>query len=205
MKPVNKTYTKEDCQTEALKYRRRVDFQNESKLYYRSAIYHGWLEDICSHMGEPLTLKKRLIYVYEFDDNRAYVGLTCDEMGRHASHMRKGAVYKYIKKTGLTPKRKLLTDYIEVYEAKNMEDSIMNEYRDNGWILLNSYKAGGTGGVYKYTENRCREESKLYNDIKLFRKEKKGFYNAIKRNGWYVHLKHMDNKSQWLIDKLNVL
>jgi hypothetical protein len=199
----NKTYTKEDCRIEALKYNKRIDFQKKSKGHYRASLYRGWLEDVCSHMGEPLSLKMRLIYVYEFDDNHAYVGLTCDEVGRHITHMRKGAVYKHMKMTKLTPKRKLVTDYIGVYDAKVMENSIMDKYRGDGWILLNTYKAGGTGGVYKYTKNKCEEESKLYDDIKIFRKERKGYYNAIKRNGWYTHFQHMNNKSEWLIDKIN--
>jgi hypothetical protein len=192
---IRQGYSKEECHEVALKYKRRIDFQKYSKPYYSSAIYHGWLDDICSHMGKPLTLKERLIYVYEFDDNNCYVGLTCDEVGRHENHMRRGPVFKYMKKIGKTPERKLLTKYISVFEAKKMEDKIMKKYVDNGWNLLNTYKAGGTGGVYKYTKELCRKESLKYNDFRLFKKEKKGFVCAIFRNKWYDLISHMNNKA----------
>lgn len=191
------THTKEQCQKEALKYTKRVDFERKSKPYYSSARYHNWFKDICSHMGKPLSLKKRLIYVYEFGDNCAYVGLTCDNDGRHVSHMRKGPVFKYMNKTGLTPIKKVLTNYMGVQKARKMEDTFIKEYRTNEWVLLNSYKAGGTGGVYKYTKNKCKQESKLYDDVKIFRRERKGYYDAIKRNRWYDCIKHMNNKPQY--------
>jgi hypothetical protein len=194
MDVINKTHTKEDCHLEALKYTKRVDFQKKSKPFYSASRYRGWLDDVCSHMGKPLTLKMRLIYVYEFSDNHGYVGLTCDADGRHISHMRKGPVYKHMKKTGLTPLRKVLTDYIGVYDAKKKEEEIIDEYKNKGWILLNSYKAGGTGGVYTYTKNRCKEESLKYDDVKVFTKERNGYYHAILRNKWYELLSHMENK-----------
>ena len=187
--------TKEECHNEALKYKRRVDFQKQSKRFYSYSRYHGWLDDICSHMGEPLSLKKRLIYVYEFDDKHCYVGLTCDEVSRHQNHMKKGPVFKYMNKTNKVPQKKILTDYIPVHKSKKMEDKIMKKYINGGWILLNTYKAGGTGGVYKYTKSKCGEESSKYTDYKVFKKEKRGYCWAIMRNKWYDLISHMDGKA----------
>jgi len=43
-------WTKEKCQTIALKYNYRKEFQIGNKNAYSSARYNGWLNDICQHM-----------------------------------------------------------------------------------------------------------------------------------------------------------
>jgi len=43
-------WTKEQIHQIALKYEHRKDFQNENKNAYYSAMYNGWLDDVCSHM-----------------------------------------------------------------------------------------------------------------------------------------------------------
>lgn len=193
----------EECREVALKYNSRVDFQKNDKKYYSYARLHNWLEDICSHMRDPLTLKKRMIYVYEFDDNHCYIGLTCDEIGRHNSHMSKktSPVYKHMIKTGLIPNKKNLTNYISVEDSKTIEELSINQYRENGWVLLNTYKGGGTGGTYKYTKTLCQKESLKYNDYMKFYREKENYQKAILRNKWYELFDHMDNKS-WRLLKL---
>lgn len=42
---------KEDCAQEALRYLTRMEFKNNSSLYY-TACKRNWLDDICSHMVE---------------------------------------------------------------------------------------------------------------------------------------------------------
>lgn len=43
-------WTFERCREEALKYNRRVDFNNGSKGAYQKACKEGWIDEICSHM-----------------------------------------------------------------------------------------------------------------------------------------------------------
>jgi len=43
-------WTKEKCQEEALKYKTKTDFTQNSGSAYVSAAKNGWLDDICSHM-----------------------------------------------------------------------------------------------------------------------------------------------------------
>lgn len=43
-------WTKEKCQSLAFKYNTRKEFQKENKNAYYSAMYNGWLDDICKHM-----------------------------------------------------------------------------------------------------------------------------------------------------------
>lgn len=68
-------YTKDECQLEASKYKRRIDFMNNSPHHYSWAIRHGYMKEICSHMERQGNLHYRKIYVFEFADHHAYVGL----------------------------------------------------------------------------------------------------------------------------------
>ena len=45
-----RTWTKEACQIEASKFKRRWEFQKQSRNCYMAAHRHGWLDEICSHM-----------------------------------------------------------------------------------------------------------------------------------------------------------
>ena len=52
-KPTNYWFENKDkCQEEALKYTRRVDFNQSSYGAYNAAYLSNWLDEICSHMDE---------------------------------------------------------------------------------------------------------------------------------------------------------
>lgn len=149
-RPVNSNtiWTVELCTIEALKYETRKDFNEKSKGAYLAATKYGIIENICSHMKACGSLTKRCVYIYEFEDNHAYVGLTYDFDKRHNQHMRhtKSAVYKHIQKTGLIPKHIMVSDsYVDVYLAKELEKEYYYKYKDAGWQMLNSNRTGGTG------------------------------------------------------------
>lgn len=147
-KNVKKFWFEENCRTEALKYNTRKDFNEYSKGAYLAAIKYDIIDDICSHMEVCGTLTKRCVYVYEFSDNHAYVGLTYNLKSRHSQHMRmtKSSVNKHMKNTGLIPNHHMLTDgYVDVYLAKDLEKKFYNDYMSAGWQMLNSNRTGGTG------------------------------------------------------------
>ena len=76
---------------------------------------------------------------------------------------------------------------------KKKEEEFMKKYTEEGWKLLNTSKAGGTGGVYKYTKSLCEKEASKYSCYVTFRKNKKPYALAILRNEWYDLIFHMDN------------
>jgi hypothetical protein len=56
----NQTYwNKERCHEVALKYKGRYDFQVNERGAYGSALRQGFLDEICNHMDENLTLRER--------------------------------------------------------------------------------------------------------------------------------------------------
>src|SRR5258708_7259486 len=118
---------------------------------------------------------KRLIYVFEFPDKSAYVGLTYNSQERESEHLnpkrlKKSAVYQYIQKSGLLPKFKELSEYIDWNIASQLEGECVEKYRKNGWIILNKYKTGALGGcTLIWTKEKCLEDAKKYNSIKEWR------------------------------------
>lgn len=202
-------HTKEDCKLAALKYKKRVDFQKYDKAKYSKASRENWMDEICSHMQQPLSLTKRIVYVYEFPNKVAYIGLTADEEGRHKSHMGKTKkqtpVSKHILKTNLIPIKKILSDgYTDVFLAQKLEISSIKLYKKNGWTLLNTYNGGGLGGTYKYTKNACRKESLKYDNVTEFKKNKLNYYGAIVRNKWLDELTgHMKRKRVVYNERMN--
>jgi predicted GIY-YIG superfamily endonuclease len=127
-------YTYDECKLIALNYKTKKELKNDNpKVYY--TIYRKWYE-LYSHMEIIGNRYKRLIYVYEFEDNHCYVGLTGNIQRRNRQHIQESGsvVYKHIIYTGLKPKLILKTDYIDVEEASIMEGKIEQEYREN-WLV----------------------------------------------------------------------
>lgn len=135
---------------EAKKYANIREVKENGGKWLLDAIYSRGLKDKAfAHMEALGDRKHRMIYVFEFPDKSAYVGLTYDAEKRHYQHMTydKSAVKKHIKKTGLVPTMKYLTDYLPVEEARKMEGFYVEQYRKNGWIILNVESTGGIGGT----------------------------------------------------------
>ena len=52
-------------------------------------------------------------------------------------------IYKHIEETNLEPKLTKLTEYIDVNTAIELEDKYVEQYKKNGFVILNSIKTGG--------------------------------------------------------------
>jgi energy-coupling factor transporter ATP-binding protein EcfA2 len=181
---------------------------------YQQAHVKGWDDDVTSHMIRVGNLYKRLVYAYEFPDNHVYVGLTYDKEDRDKRHRQKekSAVYQYIKKTGLQPEMKIISDdYIDAEDARNLEGCTIELYKENGWNVLNKAKAGGLGGfcAKKWTKEEVHQIALQYTSPTSFKSKHSSAFNAAKRNGWLLEItKHMTKKkTKWtkdlLIQKMN--
>lgn len=183
-------WTKEKCKEEAAKYKTRVDFELGSSSACQISRRNNWIDEICSHMEILGTKYKRCIYAMEFDDNHVYIGLTYNLNERFRNHIKdekrnRSSVIKHIKKTGLVPVIKQVTEYIDVKEAKLMEEEKKNEYLENGWNILNKAKCGAIGSnTLFWTLDKCIDEAKNHENLKSFRKNKSGAYGSARRNGW---------------------
>jgi len=185
----NNYWTKEKCKEEALKYETRNEFQRNSRSAYTASRRNFWIDEICIHMREKGTLRKRYIYSFEFDDNYVYVGLTYNIEIRKNLHMglnkaltqsEKSQVYCHMKKTGLIPNLFILTkEPIDENSAAEIERLYIKYYKDNKWILLNKIVGGGLGyGAKKWTKEKIKEEALKYKSRYEFKKKSVGAYNA---------------------------
>lgn len=188
-------WSKEKCQEESSKYRTRSEFSKKSISAYSKAWENGWLDEICGHMIHIGNKFKRCVYVYEFSDKKAYVGLTFNINSRMQQHSKRGPVFSHIKFTNLNPDIKRLTDYIDVEDAKIKESEFVDFYKSNGWKLLNTAKTGACGGgARKWTKDKCGEEALKYTNVKDYRKNSLS-YRAAVRNKWIDEIcLHMNRK-----------
>jgi len=194
-------WTKEECQKESIKYKTKKEFRKNNGWAYRISLNNNWIDDICSHMKVLGNLKKRCIYVYEFSDKCAYIGLTCNVDERHNEHLKKGSVCNHMKINSIYTLKKL-TDYIDVDEAKRLEGEFVKKYKLNGWKILNKIKTGGTGGQdIKWNKEKCYEESLKYLTTRDFKNCNRSVYNKCKRNKWLQDFKHLTDDINHILQK----
>ena len=203
-----KYWTKERCSKEALKYESRGDYWNDG-LSARYASKNDWLDEICSHMIRVGNVMKRLIYAYEFNDNYCYVGLTYNVLKRNKNHFNdtNSSVYKHIINSKLTPELIILTDYIDIEKAIELEREYLIKYKNNGWEILNKNKTGSIGGnILKWTKEKCLSESLKYKSRKEFQKMSGSAYTSSCKNNWLdeicSHMKKIKNENgYWTKEK----
>ena len=129
MKLVKNYWNYEKCKNVALKYKTKTNFQKGNHGAYEFARLNNFLDEICEHMIKGGNKYFRCIYVYEFSDNHAYVGLTYNLTIRKNDHLRNGSVCKHIKNSESSYIIKQLTDYIFVDQAQKLETEYFNEYK----------------------------------------------------------------------------
>lgn len=201
-------WTKEKCREEALKYNTRDEFAKAKGWGYQTTIKNGWDIELFDHMKISGNLKKRCIYVYEFNDNSAYVGLTYNFDKRWYKRLldEHDIVKIYMDKTNLIPKRIQLTDYIESKEASKLETYYFNIYKKNGWNMLNRVKTGSLGGdEIKWTYEICKEVALKYKTNNDFLKNDVNCLSSIYKKGWTELLSHLipvkNHKNFWTYEK----
>jgi T4 RnlA family RNA ligase len=185
----NNYWTKERCAEEALKYKTKSEFEKGSPSAYVKSGKMGWKDEICKHMKTNGNKYNRCIYAVEFPDNHVYIGLSYNYEKRLFQHLNdiknNSIILRHHVKTGLEPIVIQLTDYINVEDAVKLESIKLDEYKNNGWIILNKAKCGNVGGkTVKWTKEKCKREAYLYNNRNEFKKESPGAYYAALRNKW---------------------
>ena len=150
---------------------------------------------------------KRIIYVYEFPNNVAYIGLTNwperrDNQHRSKNVKSKSAVRDYSMLNNIEiPEMKTLEDNLTIVESQRAEQKWMDLYIQKGWTLINKVKGGSIGAQpsVKYTEEFIIEESKKYKNMQEMReKDRPCFNNMMKLN-----IKHICFPNSKFIDAIN--
>lgn len=185
-KKPNGYWTYERCREVCLKYDKKSTLQKECSSVYNSIYNNKWF-DLYNHMFIQGNKYKRLVYVFEFNDNSCYVGLTGNIKRREKQHLKdiSSSVFIHMTKNKIHPKLVIKTDYIDVEEAIKMEESILNSYIINNWNILNRAKTGGIGSSNTiWTKEKCIIEAKKYIKISEYQRKSKSSYNAALKNNW---------------------
>jgi hypothetical protein len=207
------SWTKEMCQKEADKYTTKRDFKKNSPKAYSAAHTHGWLPDITKHMIVLGDKFKRMVYVFEFPDNHAYVGLTQDKQRRNYSHFDTvkitSPIARHIVETGLQPEYKELSVYIDAKQAQELEDCTIQKYRQDGWIMLNRQKGGNLGACRTtFTKELVQQIANKYTKRLDFKTQDAAAYRAAQKYGWLedvvAHIPKHDS-TKWTYDKVKEL
>jgi len=191
-------HTKEEVSIAASKYKYRSDFYKGDPILYDYAYEHKWLDEVCAHMvlkGSGKGTSHRTIYWFQFNDHSVYVGLTNNptiSARRYKDHMTSTASQVY---------KKIMDGYSFIYEfdgyfypesiASNKEQEKVEEFRQNGWIILNKARAGGLGNVFRYTDEELEYVAKQYSILSEFMKEHPSMYSIILRRKRQDMLAHM--------------
>jgi hypothetical protein len=125
----------------------------------------------------------RALYAFEHPDKSVYVGLTYDYDVRYRSHMRDHAVL--IKKKALGGQIfKTFNIWYPIDIVGKKEDELIEEYRSNGWTILNKARGGSLGIVAGFwTTEGLMEDAKTHNTITEWRKSGSGGYYAAWNRG----------------------
>jgi len=195
----NKTFwTLEGVKEIAKLYSTKKEFKYGNPRAYNWSIINltpKEYDEITTHM-EPLgNMCNRMIYAFEFSDNSVYVGLTFNSKKRFKQHMEsvKSPVKKHMTKTSLIPIFKKVTEYINKEDAVKMEAETEEQYRKNGWKILNTTKTGALGSVIiKWGFDEVQKEALKYDRRMDFQRKSSGAYGSALRNGWVNDVcKHM--------------
>lgn len=195
-------YSKEECQEEAKKYATRTEFSELAPQYYFRACAKHWIKEICKHMERQGNLERRKIYVFEFSDNYAYVGLAMNPDKREKQHLstNTSSVFKHIEDTGCKEYvfKVLSDDFLSSNQAAEEEENKINEYRENGWNMINIRPGGDLGYIpRKYTKEYCANIAKKYQYRFDFIKGDKAAYEGARRYGYLDEVcAHMKPKKQ---------
>jgi len=182
-------WTKNRCASVAKKCTTRTEFIKKYSSAYTAAHRNNWLEEICSHMLRSGNSTERIIYVFEFSDGNAYIGLTWKPEERYQQHMKNGPVFKHILESRSKYEFKILSDYVDKDIAAQLEDEYIGSYRAKGWKLLNSRRAGGLGGSrINWTKERCAEAVADCETKGEVKERYPGAYAAMQRSKWLNEL-----------------
>ncbi len=186
------------------------DFRTRYKGCWNFLCERKLLEELTSHLERIGDLYHRKIYVFEFTDGHAYVGLAKDPQDRYKKHTEQektSAVYQYIQQTGCDFDFKLLTGWLNKDEASHEEERWRQRYLKDGWKMLNRVRCGSLGGWHgtKYSLEECQKEGAKYKTRKEFYRMNMAMYAyATKHYGLDVVCPHMPKNAciKWPIKKI---
>ena len=185
---------------EARKFESKTEFARGSSGAYAAALKLGILDDVCIHMDIPeFIINTRYIYIFEFEDNSAYIGISFNPEKRINQHIqetkRKSGIHKKIT-SDIPYKTIILDDKFSNEDVGIKENELILEYEKNGWMMINKAKGGSLGSApVKWRYRTIKDEAKKYNKRTEFQRGSPGAYNAAQHmgilNDIYTHMERV--------------
>lgn len=150
-------------------------------------IFQTFLSECKGSYKSNRIMKKRCIYAAEFSDDYVYIGLAENLRSRIKQHVSKpnSRVFEHMEQTGLSPVFKKVRDFAPETEAQKNEGEVEQNYKNNGWKILNRAKTGALGGTSLYwNKERCLTVASKCPTKSYFISEFSGAYASSLRNGW---------------------
>jgi predicted GIY-YIG superfamily endonuclease len=174
----------------AKKYKTKKQFRINEPYAYERARRLGVIHKVTRFLLSENTTFFKGVYVIMFKElNTVYVGVTCDYNRRYHEHStnEKSPVYEYIQRHDhkyITYGQSLPTSI-----ATKLEFDLIENYKKNGYCVLNKSKGGECGSLGKWTKNALEKEVSKYKTIADLRKNNETVYNKITRKHEYHYLK----------------
>lgn len=202
MPRAKKTWTNEEIIADAKLYSTKIEWRKNSEVKYQLACRRNIIDTACKHMKPQGDRFKRQIYAIENEDRSVYVGLSYNPERRYKQHIKYDARHpcsKILHKhyTYGTQKLKIFETFYSLEEIQKKEAEYIEKYQSDGWIILNTAKAGGLGiSNPKYTREYCAKLAKDCIDKKDFILKHKIIYTMICSRGWLDVISHLSNRKR---------
>lgn len=175
----------------------RKAFQKGSSSAYKAAKRNGWLGSFpWLFKANPYTTRMHVVYRYVFEEAHAiYIGLTMnakrrDYEHRHPKGNKESAVFRFYKEHNVCiPAMEIVKDKLDVRMAQDLEGSLVEKYKMQGWVVLNSGAVGeGSSSIgmaaRKWTRHKVFEEARKYRYRGDFYKFSPSAYEKARSNHW---------------------
>lgn len=146
----------------------------------------GITEVAFSHMESLGSKKKREVYVLHFENNKVYVGLTCNFKKRFKDHSSSKKLGPLIKKGYKKVRDKI---FLNCEDAIKKETETVERLKSQGFNVLNRAKPGSLGGSdFIWDLDKCLDVARSCESLKHFRESYPGAMGWMKKNGHYDKL-----------------
>lgn len=193
-------YSNELLLADALKYDQRNKWKRASPRLYSTARNRGdeFYDKCIAHMVPPINPwgGSYIIYVYEFSDGHAYVGLTCNPESRHKSHQRRGRVHEHREICPSVVYRVLQDQIMSPKDAIDAECSWIEKYKLTH-TLLNKAPGGSTGSMdRKWDSDSLLLDALKYKTRRAWLWGNQSAYKAAKKYGCFDEcVSHMPRRT----------
>ena len=197
----SKYRTDDEIVAVAKKYTRLNDFIHNNPEVYQAATRRNMLHTFTWLKRADIGDKYNgdTIYAYEFTcTHYAYIGRTNNIKRRHNEHLRDDdPVKQYAMRIGVeVPNPIIKYSGLSLNAGKHQECTTIDEYRANGWHMINTVKGGSIGSLGRgMSIDTAIKRSKRYSYVCEFMKHD--------RKAYYVLLRHGKlSECTWLIYKM---